>query len=71
MHEGMDISFTGNVDRDFVSGMIPHHQGAVEMAKVVVVFGRDPEIRKLAEAIIVAQESEINLMRAWLERNAQ
>jgi hypothetical protein len=71
MHEGMSIAFTGNTDVDFVNGMIPHHQGAVEMAKVVLAFGKDPEIRKLAEAIIQAQESEIAMMRAWLKRNAQ
>jgi uncharacterized protein (DUF305 family) len=71
MHEGMNITFTGNADVDFVNGMIPHHQGAVDMAKVVLAFGKDPEIRKLAEAVIQAQESEIAFMRAWLKRNAQ
>jgi uncharacterized protein (DUF305 family) len=71
MHEGMAIAFTGDADVDFVNGMIPHHQGAVEMAKVVLAFGKDPEIRKLAEAIIQAQDSEIALMRAWLSRNAR
>ena len=71
MHEGMNITFTGNTDVDFVSGMIPHHQGAVDMAKVVLAFGKDPEIRKLAEAVIQAQESEIAFMRAWLKRNAK
>jgi uncharacterized protein (DUF305 family) len=71
MHEGMDITFTGNADADFVNGMIPHHQGAVDMAKVVLAFGKDPEIRKLAESIIQAQESEIAMMRAWLKRNAK
>jgi hypothetical protein len=71
MHQGMSIAFTGNTDVDFVNGMIPHHQGAVDMAKVVLAFGKDPEIRKLAEAIIQAQESEIAMMRAWLKRNAQ
>ena len=71
MHEGMSIAFTGNTDVDFVNGMIPHHQGAVDMAKVVLAFGKDPEIRKLAEAIIQAQESEIATMRAWLKRNAR
>jgi uncharacterized protein (DUF305 family) len=70
MHEGMSITFTGNTDVDFVNGMIPHHQGAVEMAKVVLAFGKDPEIRKLAEAIIQAQEGEIAMMRAWLKRSA-
>ncbi len=69
MHRGMDIAFTGNADVDFVTGMIPHHEGAVEMAKVVIAFGKDPEIRKLAEEVVRAQEGEIALMKAWLARN--
>jgi uncharacterized protein (DUF305 family) len=69
MHEGMDISFTGNADIDFVRGMIPHHQGAVDMAKTVIAFGKDPQIRKLAEEIVKAQESEIALMQGWLKQN--
>lgn len=71
MHEGMDITFTGNADRDFVAGMIPHHQGAVDMAKVVLAFGKDPEIRKLAEGIIKAQETEIAWMKEWQGRQAK
>ena len=43
----MDIAFTGDADLDFVNGMIAHHQGAIDMAKVVVGFGKDAEIRKL------------------------
>jgi uncharacterized protein (DUF305 family) len=70
MHEGMDITFTGNADVDFVRGMIPHHQGAVDMAKTVIAFGKDPQIRKLAEEIIKAQESEIALMQDWMKKNA-
>jgi uncharacterized protein (DUF305 family) len=71
MHEGMDIAFTGNADIDFVRGMIPHHQGAVDMAKTVLAFGKDPQIRKLAEEIVKAQESEIALMQTWLKQNAK
>ena len=71
MHEGMDITFTGNADIDFVRGMIPHHQGAVDMAKTVMAFGKDPQIRKLAEEIVKAQETEIALMQTWLKQNAK
>lgn len=71
MHSAMDIAFTGNADADFVRGMIPHHQGAIDMAKTVLAFGTDPEVRKLAEGLLKAQESEIALMRDWLKRNGQ
>lgn len=71
MHQGMDIAFTGNADVDFVTGMIAHHQGAIDMAKIVLEHGSDPEIRKLAEGIVAAQESEIAFMRDWLARNGQ
>ncbi|WP_410010631.1 DUF305 domain-containing protein [Phyllobacterium zundukense] len=69
MHKDMAIPFTGNADKDFVSGMIAHHQGAIDMAKVELEYGKDPEIRKLAETIIAAQESEINQMKDWLAKN--
>ncbi|WP_370876891.1 CopM family metallochaperone [Ancylobacter amanitiformis] len=71
MHEGMAIPFTGNTDVDFASGMIPHHQGAIDMAKIELRYGKDPELRKLAEAIIAAQESEIAFLKAWLGKNAK
>ncbi|HXF55808.1 MAG TPA: DUF305 domain-containing protein [Hyphomicrobiaceae bacterium] len=71
MHEAMDITFTGDADRDFVTGMIPHHQGAIDMAKVVLAFGKDPEVKKLAQDIIKAQEQEIAWMKAWLAKSAK
>jgi uncharacterized protein (DUF305 family) len=57
-------------DRDFIAGMLPHHQGAVDMAKIVLAFGKDPEVRKLAESIIKAQEHEIAWMNSWLQKSA-
>ena len=71
MHNAMDIAFTGNADVDFVKGMIPHHQGAIDMAKTVMAFGKDPEVRKLAEEVIKAQEGEIALMKEWLKKTGQ
>jgi uncharacterized protein (DUF305 family) len=65
MHKDMEIKYTGDADRDFVASMIPHHQGAIEMAKIVLRYGKDPEIRKLAEAVIREQEREIGEMEAW------
>ena len=60
MHAGMNISFSGNADKDFVNGMIPHHQGAVEMAKIVLQYGNDPAFNKLARDIVKAQDTEMH-----------
>ena len=69
MHQGMPMQFSGNADVDFVKSMIPHHQGAVDMAKVELQYGKDPELRKMAERIIADQEKEIAEMEAWLKAN--
>lgn len=71
MHKDMDITYSGDADADFVRGMIPHHQGAIDMAKVVLAHGKDPEIRKLAESVIRDQEKEVALMREWLKKNGK
>ena len=71
MHAGMNIPFTGNADKDFVNGMVPHHQGAVEMAKIVLQYGKDPALKKLARDIVKAQDKEIAFMKAWLAKNAK
>jgi uncharacterized protein (DUF305 family) len=71
MMKGMDIAYTGNADVDFVRGMIPHHQGAIDMAKVQLKHGKDQETRTLAQKIIADQEKEIEQMQAWLKKSAK
>ena len=69
MHKEMDIQYTGNADADFALGMIPHHKGAVEMARIELKYGTDPEMRKLAQDVIKAQETEIKFMSGWLKNH--
>lgn len=71
MHKDMDIAFTGDADADFVRGMIPHHQGAIDMARVMLAHGKDPALKKLATSIIADQEKEIAMMRDWLKANGK
>jgi uncharacterized protein (DUF305 family) len=71
MQKDMAITFTGNADVDFVKVMIPHHQAAVDTAKVVLAFGKDPEIKKLAEGVIKAEEAELASMQEWLKKQGQ
>ncbi len=66
MHKDMDITYTGDADIDFLRGMIAHHQGAVEMARVQLRYGRDAKVTRLAEEIIRAQNLEIAWMQKWL-----
>ena len=60
--------YTGNVDADFLAMMIPHHQGAIEMARLLLIHGRDPVTRQLAEEIIATQQVEIEGMQRRLEQ---
>ncbi len=68
MMTNMMVPYTGNPDVDFVAGMMPHHQGAVDMAKIVLQYGTDPEVKKFAEGVIAAQEAEITWMKEWLAK---
>ncbi len=69
MMRGMAVKASGDADRDFVAMMLPHHQGAVDMARVEVRYGKDPELRKLAADIIRAQAIEIAEMQAWQKKH--
>jgi uncharacterized protein (DUF305 family) len=63
-------AMNGNVDHDFAAMMIPHHEGAIEMAKAELSFGKDPTMRRLAQEILVDQKSEIDAMNLWLAKQS-
>lgn len=70
MHASMQsIERSGNSDIDFVQLMLPHHQAAIDMAKAQLLYGKDPQIRRLAQEIITDQQSEIELMQLWLKQH--
>ena len=70
MHRAMaSVEPSGNSDVDFVSLMLPHHQGAIDMAKAQLLYGTDPQMRRLAQEIITDQQSEIALMQLWLQQH--
>ena len=60
----------GNVDHDFATMMIPHHQGAIDMAKAELMYGKDPVMRRLAQEILIDQQSEIDAMFLWLNKSS-
>lgn len=70
MDDGMQRApMNGQADHDFIEMMLPHHQGAVDMAKAVLLYTEDPEIRNIALGIITEQQTEINIMQAWLKNH--
>jgi uncharacterized protein (DUF305 family) len=71
--ERMDIGMksapmNGDIDHDFATMMMPHHQGAIDMAKAELLYGKDSVMRRLAEEIVVDQQSEIQAMQLWLSK---
>ena len=71
MMKRMMATPTAKPDLDFMQGMMPHHQGAIDMAKVVLQYGKDAEVKTLAQAVIKAQEGEIALMKDWMTKTDQ
>jgi uncharacterized protein (DUF305 family) len=72
MERGMRRApMNGVPEHDFVTMMIPHHQGAIDMARALLLSTKDPELRNLAQGIITEQENEIRVMRVWLQRHAE
>jgi uncharacterized protein (DUF305 family) len=71
MMNSMHVKTTGKPDEDFARMMIPHHHGAIDMAKVELQYGTDPELRQLATDIVAAQDKEIAQMKAWLAKNGR
>jgi hypothetical protein len=71
MHKGMHSApHTGDPDRDFVIMMIPHHQGAIDMAKAILLYGKDEQLKRLAQEIIADQQNEVQLMQLWLSKRS-
>ena len=69
MMQDMTATPMGDTDKDFVMMMIPHHQGAIDMAKIELQYGKDPMLRAMAQEIIDAQENEIAILRAWQQEH--
>jgi hypothetical protein len=69
MYRGMAVTPSGDADVDFARMMIPHHQGAIDMARLELAQGKDPELRAMAQGIIKAQEAEIATLKDWLGKH--
>ena len=65
MHIDLAVPFGNDADKDFAAVMAAHHKGAIDLARIELQYGRDPEMRKLAEQIVAANEREIAALKAW------
>ena len=69
MHAAMSsVETSGKPDLDFIRLMLPHHQAAIDMARTELLYGRDPQLRRLAQEIVTDQQSEIELMQLWIQQ---
>jgi uncharacterized protein (DUF305 family) len=70
MHAAMaSVKPSGDSDVDFVRLMLPHHQAAIDMARTELLYGKDPQMRRLAQEIVTDQQSEIQIMQLWLKQH--
>ena len=71
MNQGMALPFSGNTDIDFAKRMIAQHQGAIDMAKVELAFGKDADVKKVAEGVVKTNEADIAAMEEWVKKQAK
>jgi uncharacterized protein (DUF305 family) len=71
MQENMGMPMSGDPDRDFAQMMIPHHQGAIDMARIELESGKDPQLRRMAQKVIEDQEREIATLKEWLAQHGK
>ena len=68
MMAAMHVQASGDVDADFVAAMVPHHQGAIDMAQALLRYGKNEQLRRIAQEIVVTQQDEIAAMRLAVRR---
>lgn len=71
MRESMPVEYTGDPDVEFMRSMIPHHQGAIDMAEVELKYGKDAQARAFAKKVIETQQAEIEQLNQWLKQHGQ
>ncbi|MCY0385808.1 DUF305 domain-containing protein [Robbsia sp. Bb-Pol-6] len=69
MMQEMAAPYTGDTDKDFVAHMMPHHEGAVAMARIELQYGKDPALKRMAREIVRSQDREITFMKQWQARH--